>query len=163
MTNCKKIRRALNYSLQLSDADRGVLASHTANCDGCRKAAAIGSLSNALIKAHTSEIRAEEMNPYLMTRIRARIRELGVAGGIGSWESAVLSLRGWLLAFGAAAFILLSISVQWQLSNVTPDQDNDVTSLSNIGEEFISGNIGKAAGALPLKNEAIMPDHDDHK
>jgi hypothetical protein len=160
--NCKKIRKALNYSLQLSDADRQELATHTANCEGCRRAAAIGSLTSALIKAHTSEIRAEEVNPYLMTRIGARIRELGgVAGitGVGSWESAVLSLRGWVLAFGAAALILLSISVQWQLSNVTPDQDNDVTSLSNIGEEFISGNIGKPAGALPLKNEATRDAH----
>jgi hypothetical protein len=157
--NCKKIRRALNYSFQLSEADRQEFTAHTANCEGCRRAVAIGSLTNALIRAHTSEIRTEEVNPYLMTRIRARIRELGGAAGVGSWESAVLSLRGWLLAFGAAAFILLSISVQWQLSNVTPDQDNDVTSLSNIGEEFISGNIGRPAGALPLKNEAIRDAH----
>lgn len=157
--NCKKIRRALNYSFQLSEADRQEFTTHTANCEGCRRAVAIGSLTNALIRAHTSEIRTEEVNPYLMTRIRARIRELGGAAGVGSWESAVLSLRGWLLAFGAAAFILLSLSVQWQLSNVTPDQDNDVTSLSNIGEEFITGNIGRPAGALPLKNEAIGDAH----
>jgi anti-sigma factor RsiW len=160
MTNCRKFRRALNYSSQLSDADREGLSMHTANCEACRKAAAIGSLTSALIKAHASEIEAQEVNPYLMARIRARIRELGgMAGGVGSWESAVLSLRGWLLAFGAAALILLSISVQWRLSDVVPDQDNDVTSLSNIGEEFISGNLGKPAGALPLKNEAIRDAH----
>jgi hypothetical protein len=53
----------------------------------------------------------------------------------------VLGLRGWLIAFGATAVILLTFSVQGQFSN-TPlptDGDNDLTYRATIEEEFISG------------------------
>jgi hypothetical protein len=138
--NCKQARKLF----RTNSAGRHELAAHTAVCDKCRKELAIESLTSALIKAHsTTNLSAAETgeNPYLMTRIRARIRELS-EHGVNSWESAILALRGWLIAFGAAAILLLTISVQWQISNAgsSNESDNELTQLSNISDDFLSGN-----------------------
>ena len=140
---CNDARRLFKFGSNLSDTDRSEVTIHTANCEDCRKQAALESLAGALIKAHSSTYNrpAENAeNPFLIARIKARIRELS-EHGVGSWESAVLGLRGWLIAFGATAAILLSISVQGQLSNTTLSQDgeNDLSFRAAIEEEFISG------------------------
>src|SRR5262245_26889262 len=140
---CNDARRLFKFAGNISDIARQELSIHAANCEYCRKEAVIESLADALIKAHSSTYhRSEENveNPYLISRIKARIRELS-EHGVGSWESAVLGLRGWLIAFGATAVILLSFSVQGQFSNapLTPDGENDLTYRATIEEELISG------------------------
>jgi len=111
---------------------------HAEICSDCRKEIALARLTAALLKAYSPAEKEIGEPADLMARIRARIRELGEQG-VGSWESAVLALRGWIFAFGAVAILLLSMSVQWKLSN-TPRTDpvDDATSLINISEEFIS-------------------------
>jgi|SRR5262245_19853816 len=140
---CNDARRLFKFGGNISEFDRQELTIHTANCENCRKHAVIESLAGALIKAHSSTYhQAEDQteNPYLISRIKARIRELS-EHGVGSWESAVLGLRGWLIAFGATAVILLSFSVQGQFSNapLPLDNDNDLTTRATIEEELISG------------------------
>jgi hypothetical protein len=139
--NCKQARKLFRTNSAHGDEFR----THSAICDRCRKELAIEALTSALIKAHSSINLSDTEtvdNPYLMARIRTRIRELS-EHGVNSWESAILALRGWLIAFGAAAILLLTISVQWQLSNSSQPNDNDseLTQLSNISEDFLSGNV----------------------
>jgi hypothetical protein len=139
---CNQAGRLFKFGGNFSETERPEVTIHMANCEDCRQRAVIESLAGALIKAHSSTYRTavDVENPYLISRIKARILELS-EHGVGSWESAVLNLRGWLIAFGATAAILLSISVQGQVSNtpLTLDGETDVTAGAAIGEEFISG------------------------
>ncbi len=156
---CKELRRILNQGYTPSHPSHIQVLSHTRQCEDCREALVMDRLALALLKAtHTAEVDRFE-NPYLMTRIRARIRELS-EHSVGSWESAVLALRGWLLAFGAVAILLLTISLQWQLSNTgnPNDPDNEAITLSNINDEFISGQT-TAPPKIPevLEDEAVGP------
>jgi hypothetical protein len=155
----------LRYGYRESDFNSGEIRAHIAQCQRCREDLALERLAAVLIKAHRSLTPDTDpgVNPYLMTRIRARIRELGEQG-VNSWESAILTLRGWLIAFGAAAVLLFSLSMQWQLSNATAanDQDNEQTALSIISEDFISGNagaVGKSSDTPNPQDEAVGNAH----
>jgi hypothetical protein len=136
---CTEIRRSLKYNYQNDHAIPDQVMAHVELCDHCRKAIAMERLTTALLNAYaSSDKKPEGESPYLMSRIRARIRELSDQG-VGSWESAVLALRGWIIAFGAAAILLLTLSVQGKLSNAPGiDPVDDATSLTNISEDFIS-------------------------
>jgi hypothetical protein len=95
-----------------------------------------------------------------MTGIKARIRELSEQG-INSWESAILALRGWVIAFGAAAVLLLAVSAQWHSSTpgASNDQDADLSTLSALNEDYISGNLGKTPENLNSIDEAVGNAH----
>jgi hypothetical protein len=136
---CTEIRRILKYNNQKDHAIPDQVMAHIELCDRCREAMAMERLTAALLNAYTSSEKEPAGEPvYLMSRIRARIRELSDQG-VGSWESAVLALRGWIIAFGAAAILLLTISVHGKLSNAPGiDPVDDATSLTNISEDFIS-------------------------
>lgn len=150
---CKDVRRCIGRGAPIGVTDREGLALHSSQCEDCRKLLAVEQIAAILIRAHQDSSVNDE-NPYLMVRIRARIRELSEQG-VGSWEAAILTLRSWLIAFGAAAVILLTISVLWQFSleAASPDPDNEIISLSSNGD--FSSN---ARPALEL-NEAIDNDH----
>jgi hypothetical protein len=136
---CSEIRRLLKYQYKNDNAIPDKVMAHVKVCDHCREAMAMERLTAALLNAYaTSDKESAGEPPYLMSRIRARIRELGDQG-VGSWESAVLALRGWIIAFGAVAILLLSMSFQGKLSNAPGiDPIDDATSLTNISEDFIS-------------------------
>ncbi|MBO0797860.1 MAG: hypothetical protein J2P31_03480 [Blastocatellia bacterium] len=112
---------------------------HAEICDDCRREIALARLTSALLKAYSSSGKEAGEPTDLMTRIRTRIRELSEQG-VGSWESAVLALRGWIFAFGAVALLLLTMSVQWKPTNSPGmiDPVDDATSLTNISEDLIS-------------------------
>jgi hypothetical protein len=121
-----------------TDATYDRAMAHAKLCEDCGAELAMERLTLALLKAYASSEKEVSEPPYLMGRIRARIRELGEQG-VGSWESAILALRGWIFAFGAVALLLLTMSVQWKFSNPPGiDPVDDATSLINISEEFIS-------------------------
>jgi hypothetical protein len=136
---CTEIRKLIKYNYQNDHAIPDNVMAHVKVCDHCREAMAMERLTAALLNAYASSIKEPAGEPpYLMSRIRARIRELSDQG-VGSWESAVLALRGWIIAFGAAAILLLTISFQGTLSNAPRiDPVDDATSLTNISEDFIS-------------------------
>jgi len=125
-------------AINATDATYDKAMAHARRCEDCGQELAMERLTLALLKAYTSSENEVSEPPYLMARIRARIRELGEQG-VGSWESAILALRGWIFAFGAVAVLLLTMSVQWKFSNAPgTDPVDDATSLINISEEFIS-------------------------
>ena len=134
-TNASKSPNATDAT----DATYERAIAHAKLCEDCGDELAMERLTLALLKAYSSSSEKEASEPpYLMARIRARIRELGEQG-VGSWESAILALRGWIFAFGAVALLLLTMSVQWKFSNPPgTDPVDDATSLINISEEFIS-------------------------
>jgi hypothetical protein len=136
---CTEIRRLLKYKYQNDNAIPDKVMAHVEFCDHCREAMAMERLTTALLNAYASSDKEPAGEPpYLMSRIRARIRELSDQG-VGSWESAVLALRGWIIAFGAAAILLLTMSFQGRLTNAPGiDTVDDATSLTNISEDFIS-------------------------
>ncbi len=135
--NCTEIRKLIKYNHRNDHAIPDKVMAHVTLCEDCRKAMAMERLTAALLNAYASSDKEQAgETPYLMSRIRARIRELSDQG-VGSWESAVLALRGWIIAFGAAAILLLTMSVHGTLSNA-PDPIDDATSLTNISEDFIS-------------------------
>ncbi|MBO0720482.1 MAG: hypothetical protein J2P41_06660 [Blastocatellia bacterium] len=113
---------------------------HAEICDDCRREIALARITSALLKAYSASGKDAGEPTDLMARIRTRIRELSEQGA-GSWESAVLALRGWIFAFGAVAILLLTMSVQWKLSNSSGMIDttaDDTNSLTNVSEDFIS-------------------------
>jgi hypothetical protein len=136
---CTEIRRLFKHKYQNDHAIPDEVMAHVKLCDHCREAMAMERLTAALLNAYASSDKETPGAPsYLMSRIRARIRELSDQG-VGSWESAVLALRGWIIAFGAVAILLLTISVQGTLSNAPGiDPVDDATSLTDISEDFIS-------------------------
>ncbi len=162
--NCKEVKRALKYG---NSFDRNEVVDHTGRCENCREDLALESLTTALMNVHISDHKSNgemiEENPYLITRIRARIRELGEQG-VTSWESAILALRGWVVAFGTAAVLLVAISAQWQSTNMSAANDNDadLSTLSSLNEDYISGNIngpGKSPETLNPVSEAVRDAH----
>jgi hypothetical protein len=91
----------------------------------------------AIIKA--GQASADEMeeaasNPFLINKIRNRIRELREQQ-FGSWEMVVATMpkwKGWLAAFAATAIILMAVSIQWQPSTVASDLDDELISISDV-------------------------------
>ena len=80
----------------------------------------------------------------LANRIKARINEMNERG-MGSWETAVIAVRGWLLAFGAAAILLVMLSNQLTTNSLAelPDQsERDQASLNSplMNEDILSNN-----------------------
>jgi hypothetical protein len=163
---CREVKRLFKDAAAREESGRRHEAAlHLAECEECRRGVMLERLSSALLSAHRSKSLAKSLaepefpeQPYLMARIKARVRELGEQG-VGSWETAVLAMRGWVLALGAAAVLLLAISLQWQLPNAgdAADRDTDVTSLSSIGDDFLSGNFS------PSNNHSSEAGGDDHK
>jgi len=66
----------------------------------------------------------------------------------GSWENAVIAVRGWLIAFGVVAFLLLTLSGQIAISNSYNQQVpvQEARTEGSLGEDMISTNV--AAGWL---------------
>lgn len=139
-TEIKKILKNDNKKDNKKDiAIHAQVMAHAEICDDCRREIALARLTSALLKAYSSSGKEAGEPTDLMTRIRTRIRELSEQG-VGSWESAVLALRGWIFAFGAVALLLLTMSVQWKPTNSPGmiDPVDDATSLTNISEDLIS-------------------------
>lgn len=155
---CSEIKRILDNKYQQSDAsntandiddidqdklDKNEVTTHAERCEDCRQELAMQRLTSALLQAYTSTEREPGEHPDLMGRIRARIRELSEQG-VGSWEAAILALRGWIFAFGAVAILLLTVSFQSKYTSAkfssAPriDPVEDASSLIPVGEDFIS-------------------------
>jgi hypothetical protein len=141
---CTEIRRSLKNKYRNADAIPEELMAHIEHCELCHEAVALERLTAALLKAYaSSEAEKEETaSPYLMSRIKALIRELSDQG-VGSWESAVVALRGWIIAFGAVAILLLTVSsYHGKLSNPPGiDLVEDPTSMTNYSDDLISSNV----------------------
>lgn len=175
---CREVKKQIRQGMSASSVNcewREGLMEHTRQCEECRQALALEGLTDALFKAYRAEETITPDNPDLMARITARIRELS-EHGVGTWESAVLGLRGWLLGFAAAAALLFSFSVssQFQLftnsntngSSAATAHDSEAATLSILSEDFISEStrlIDDDGRLIPdpmkLQNKATNNDH----
>lgn len=150
---CKEYQQALEaFDRNPSDLQAGEFVDHSRDCKQCREAGAAEAMSRALLRAFVAtnaEATAAYDNPYLMTRIKARIREMGEQG-VSSWESAVLALRSWLLGFGVLAILLLTLSLQgrwqgpWSGGAQPAELENEATTIAAFNEDYISGGASQS-------------------
>lgn len=144
---CKEVIRLLTYGQDSEAAAQIEITRHTATCQKCREELAVNSILKSIIKNH--EFTEDEHSVWdelrLVNQVRSRI-QLAKESGSGSWESAVISIRGWLVGFAAAAVLLLILSGQLAASNATAKKEEgklDLISniqIPSIGDDLISSN-----------------------
>jgi hypothetical protein len=136
---CKEAARIVKYSQTASEGVRNSMLVHVGNCRACHNLLLLDELVIAIIKARcapNNEIERTAPNPFLVSRIRHRIQEISDQR-FGSWEIAVASMRGWLVAFATVAVILIAVSIRWQPSAITSDLDDELNA-QNSPEYLIS-------------------------
>ncbi len=93
-------------------------------------------LAGRLISCYAARVDAEAEEAagqaFFAARVRNRIREMREQN-VSSWEVAVMALRGWIVALGAAAIIFFFVSTQWQASTTMDDVADEI----NASEELI--------------------------
>lgn len=103
-----------------------------------KSAEAVERLAGEMIEVYAARIDAEAElaagRPFLAAKVRNRIREMREQN-VSSWEAAVMAMRGWILALGAAAILFFFVSMQWQApASLRSDADEINTSEELIGE-----------------------------
>ena len=143
--NCKQVKKYLRYSYSpTSDWQQSELEAHAQFCESCGRELAIGKLMDTLVLSYGNS--DSDDSPWdevrLANRIKSRIQEMGERG-TGSWETGIIAVRGWLVAFGAAAVLLLVLSNQLTTNHSLDQTDRDQVSLSSPlpNEEIISSNF----------------------
>lgn len=135
--NCRQVQKQLRYGYPTSLTARTEIEAHARQCASCRQEIVMERFTSALVKAYADP--AEEWDPMgeqrLLHRTMSRIREMKERG-TSSWEAAIIGIRGWLFAFGAAALVLLVLSVA-QLERSAPTvviepRNNDISSVSGL-------------------------------
>lgn len=114
---CREAIRLMTYGRDAESGVRFALKEHALHCKKCSQEL----MTNSAIKSvldHYSEpfnTGVVEQDVWQETRlinqVRARI-QAAKENGLGTWESAIISVRGWLFAFAAAAIFLLALSSQ---------------------------------------------------
>jgi len=160
--NCheaRKIHRASPASRALATAARR----HLEQCATCQRRLGLDHLAASLIRIYAAPSAQESPfpSPYFFTRLRAR---LSAEAGLNFWESAILAARGWLLAFGAVAAILLAaslISLRAQSPQTTQLPDYSVESLfvPAARENILIAN-GEALSHDAVLFTLVTEDHD---
>ncbi len=151
--NCRQAKRAIPDYLTLPDSYSEV-EDHVRSCRDCGRELALEKLTDELIKSHSLELPDPSYwdEVRLVNRIKSRIREIGDRNA-GSWENAIIAVRGWLVAFGVVAILLLVLSSQMAISENDNRQDSaqNARTESNLGEDIVSNNVasGWLAGEEP--------------
>lgn len=81
--------------------------------------------ARALDSAHVEYGDSAAEENFFLTRLRARIRERQAQTEGGVWENAVLAARGWLLAFGVIASLLLAPGLARLMTQPSAPQPED--------------------------------------
>jgi len=141
---CKEVKKVLNQGY-LSPATRIPYEAkiHARSCARCSQELAINSLTNVLVSGF-SDFQGPEQSPWddarLVNRIKARIEEAD-GRGMGSWDASIIAIRGWLLAFGATAILLLALSGRLATNASRNEVATDPTGRGlNWSEELVSTN-----------------------
>ncbi len=147
---CKEIVRLLTYGRDNEPAAQYEIAKHASTCKKCREELAFNFAIKAIVKGHDfSETEHSVLEVWnearLVNQVKARI-QTAKENGIGTWESAVISMRGWLIGFAAAAVLLLALSGQLAVNNSSDKKDEgrlDLISTApapSASEDLISSN-----------------------
>ncbi|MBS1791829.1 MAG: hypothetical protein JST85_29250 [Acidobacteria bacterium] len=144
---CKEVIRSLTYGQDAKPTAHLEITRHTMTCQKCREEVAVSAVIKSIVKHH--EVTDDEYSVWdelrLVNQVKARIQS-AKESGFGSWESAVISIRGWLVGFAAAAVLLLILSGQLAVHNANAKKDEgklDLVSSAqtlSIGDDLISSN-----------------------
>lgn len=144
---CKEIVRLMTYGQDVESSAHFEITQHAAACKKCREELAVNSFIKSVVKSHnfTSDDHSVWDEVRLVNQVKARIQSAR-ENGLGSWESAVISIRGWLFGFAAAAILLLALSGQLAVRNSGDKKDEgrldliSNTSAFTMSEDLISSN-----------------------
>lgn len=142
--NCLQVNSHLRFSLTtLTKAQWEELESHAGVCIRCAEELALNKMLSVLMTNHVN-LPPETANGddlRIIYGIRSRIREISQQGS-GSWDMAIIAVKGWLLAFAAAAILLLFLSREFATSHPLDISDRDQInpSVTAWNEDIVSSN-----------------------
>lgn len=137
--NCKEISRLIAYGRDTETSARFEIAQHARSCKKCSEELKTNFALRFILNSHS----AVEDEPgvweqaRLVNRVKASI-QTARENTVGTWEAAIISTRGWLAGFAAAAILLLALS--GQLASTTPAEKIEsaselANSLNETGNE----------------------------
>jgi hypothetical protein len=141
---CKEVNRLLKYDYSLTTKTSHEIKNHARSCAFCNEELAISNVLNLLVTSH-GDFSESEQSPWddvrFLNRIKTRIQEISERK-TASWDTAIIAVRGWLLAFGATAILLLVLSSQLATNPSLDQTTSDKVGRSNINwsEELVSTN-----------------------
>jgi hypothetical protein len=133
---CKDVKRLLRYEIKRSREATIEAQAHAETCTSCGQLLALETLTASLLSAPAAGAEFEP-SPFWLSKVKNRIQEMK-EHSLSSWEAAIMGLKGWIAAFGAAAIVLMAIGLQWQLSNASVDHEEELNAQASV-EELISG------------------------
>lgn len=110
---CREAIRLMTYGRDGETAFRSAIKEHAASCPKCRHEFATHSVIKSLLEQYPGHQVEQDVweETRLINQVRARIHATRENAQL-TWESAIISIRGWLFAFAAAAIFLLALSGQ---------------------------------------------------
>ncbi len=132
---CREAIRLMTYGRDAETAVRSALKEHAASCPKCRHELTPHSVLKSLVEQYSNHQAEQDAweETRLINQVRARIHAARENMPL-TWESAIISIRGWLFAFAAAAIFLLALSGQLAVK-----QNQSVGAAPQI-EDLISNN-----------------------
>lgn len=130
---CREAIRLMTYGCDAAPSVRSAIQEHAASCSKCHPEFATHSMIKSLLKEFPGNKPEQDAweETRLINQVRARIRA-NKENGLLTWESAIISIRGWLFAFAAAAIFLLALSGQLAIkqtqSGLAAPQNEDLIS-----------------------------------
>ncbi|MFN0112530.1 MAG: hypothetical protein ACKVZH_27040 [Blastocatellia bacterium] len=118
--NCKEISRLIVYGGDAETSAPAVqfeIAQHSRSCKKCSEELKTNSALRFILNNHSAVEDESGVCPSiweearLVNRVKASI-QAARENTIGTWEAAIISTRGWLAGFAAAAILLLILSGQ---------------------------------------------------
>lgn len=141
--NCHRVRNLLKYNPASAGEFEYEIERHAQSCKSCAQELVISKLMNTLLRAEDSADNCDG-SPWestrLVNRIKSRIQEVGERSA-NSWDLAIIGVRGWLVAFGVTAILLLVLSTDLAKNN--SGAHSTVSNLNrsvNLSEELVSSN-----------------------
>lgn len=143
---CREVGRLITYGQDAERAARFEVTQHARSCEKCSEELAASSVIKTILESysHTDNEQFVWEEARLVNRVKSGI-QAAKENGLGTWESAVISIRGWLVGFAAAAILLLALSGQLAVSKPVDEKDNGApeqisSTNSTLTEDLISSN-----------------------
>lgn len=141
---CREAIKLMTYRLDGETARQFAIKEHALSCQKCRREIATNQAIKFILDQYSlssgefdNEIGTENdvwQETRLINQVRARIQS-AKESGLGTWESAIVSVRGWLFAFAAAAIFLLALSGQLAVNKpsvATPQIEDLISSNTQV-------------------------------
>ena len=110
-------------------------SAHAQRCVDCLEQAQQTALTDQLLTQRASELNRQSytLPPFFMAKLAARLRAEAEPYGL-TWEHAVPALRGWLLAFSAAALLLIAAAFTLSANSAQTEEHVFTASASESNE-----------------------------